>query len=72
LTPDSKAKLRGLAAFAEKFGDQFVRIESIVKTASGVLRFLDLLDPKVRQEVRDFQGGKVTVLYESQIASDYH
>jgi type III restriction enzyme len=68
---DAKAKLRGLADYAEKFGDQFIRIESIAKVTDGHLRSLDLLDAKVRDAVREFEGGKVTTLYESSTANGY-
>jgi type III restriction enzyme len=68
---DAKAKLRGLADFAEKCGDRYIRIESIAKVANGQLRSLDLLDAKVRKAVRTFEGGKVTALYESASATDY-
>ncbi len=68
---DAKAKLRGLANYAERFEDRYVRIESVAKTTSGQLRSLDLKDAKVRKAVRDFEGGKVTTLYESAVANDY-
>lgn len=68
---DAKAKLRGLAHYAERFGNRYVRIESIAKAADGRLRSLDLLDPRVREAVRKFEGGKVSALYESSTASDY-
>lgn len=68
---DAKAKLRGLARYAERFGDHFVRIESVAKAGDGTLRSLDLLDSNVRQAITDFEGGKVTALYESSIANDY-
>lgn len=68
---DAKAKLRGLADYAESFGDRFVRIESIAKVDDGRLRSLDLLDLKVRDAVRTFEGGQITALYESTSATDY-
>ena len=68
---DAKAKLRGLASYAEKFGHRFIRIESIIKVPDGRLRSLDLLAATVRAAVREFEGGKVTPLYESEIATDY-
>lgn len=68
---DAKAKLRGLADYADRFGHRYVRIESIAKVMDGRLRSLDLLDAKVRDAVRKFEGGKVTVLYESASAADY-
>jgi type III restriction enzyme len=68
---DAKAKLRGLADYAEKFGDRYVRIESIAKATDGRLRTLDLQDPKVRAAIREFEGGKLSALYESKVAIDY-
>ena len=68
---DAKAKLRGIAEYAERFGHRYIRIESIAKVTDGRLRSLDLLDAKVRDAVRKFEGGKVTVLYESASATDY-
>ena len=68
---DAKAKLRGLADYAERFGHRYVRIESIAKVTDGRLRSLDLLDAKVRDAVRKFEGGRVTALYESASATDY-
>ena len=62
---DARAKLQALATFAERFGDRFVRIESVAKVDDGSLRVLDLTDPAVRAEVVGFRGGKVTALYQS-------
>jgi hypothetical protein len=68
---DARAKIRALAAFAEQFGDRFVRIESVAKVDDGSLRVLDLADPAVRAEVLAFQGGKVTALYQSERSRPY-
>lgn len=68
---DARAKIRALAAFAEQFSDRFVRIESVAKVEDGSLRVLDLADPAVRAEVRAFQGGKVTALYQSEHSRPY-
>ena len=68
---DARAKIRALASFAEQFGDRFVRIESVAKVEDGSLRVLDLVDPAVRAEVRAFQGGKVTALYQSERSRPY-
>ena len=68
---DAKAKLRSLAHYAERFSDRYIRIESIARVTDGRLRSLDLLDAKVRDTVRKFEGGKVTTLYESAFATDY-
>ena len=67
---DARGKLRALASFAETYGDQFVRVESIAKADSG-LRVLDLTDADVRAAVLEFEGAKVSALYESDIARPY-
>ena len=67
---DAKFKLRALADYADEYGDEFLRVESIAK-ADDALRVLDLKEKKVRQAVRDFEGGKVTALYQSEAARDY-
>jgi hypothetical protein len=68
---DALTKLKGLAAYAERFGDEFVRIVSVAMGTDGSLRSLDLLDPKVRAAVRAYAGAKVTPLYDSEVAEDY-
>ena len=65
---DAMPKLRGLADFAEKYGSEFRRIESVAETG-GVLKVLDLTKHHVRQAVRDGKDAKA--LYESGIAGDY-
>lgn len=68
---DAKGKLRALAEFAETHGDRFIRIVSIAKGSDGGLRVLDLLEPHVRVAVRDFDGAKVSALYDSATALPY-
>lgn len=65
---DALPKLRGLADFAERFANDFRRVESVAETG-GVLRVLDLTKPRVREAVRVAQSAKA--LYESEVASDY-
>nr|WP_254668747.1 LLM class flavin-dependent oxidoreductase [Brevibacterium sp. CS2] len=50
--PDALAKLRGMARFAEVYGDRFHRIESISRI-DGMLRILDFTLPEVRAGVLD-------------------
>ncbi|MFJ5978404.1 DEAD/DEAH box helicase [Pseudarthrobacter oxydans] len=50
--PDALPKLRGLARFAEVYGESFHRIESISRI-DGELRVLDLTLPEVRKIVLD-------------------
>jgi type III restriction enzyme len=68
---DARAKLRALADFAERFGDPFIRVESVAQAEDGGLRVLDLSDPAVRAAVVAFEGGKVTALYESEHSRPY-
>ena len=65
---DALPKLRGLADFAERFANDFRRVESVAETG-GVLRVLDITKPRVREAIRDAQSAKA--LYESEVASDY-
>lgn len=48
--PDALAKLRGLARFAEVYGDSFHRIESLSRI-DGDMRVLDMTLPEVRRHV---------------------
>lgn len=65
---DALPKLRGLADFAETYGSEFRRIESVAETG-GVLKVLDLTKHHVRQAVRDATDAKA--LYESALAGRY-
>lgn len=68
---DSIVKLRGLAAFAEKHGASFHRIDSIgTAGSSGELRVLDMLDPAVREAVGK-TTGTASELFGSQIGAKY-
>ena len=67
---DTRPKLQALARYAEIYGDQFVRIESLVKVGNQ-LRALDLHDAAVRAEVMEFDGAQVSALYEGPHARDY-
>ena len=44
---------------------------SIAKGADGSLRALDLLEQEVRKAVREFDGAKVSALYDSVAAAPY-
>ena len=65
---DALPRLRGLADFAERFADDFRRLESVAETG-GTLRVLDITKPRVRQSIRDAQSARA--LYESELAHDY-
>ncbi|MEX1093417.1 MAG: DEAD/DEAH box helicase family protein [Acidimicrobiia bacterium] len=68
---DAKNKLRALAQYAERFGDQFVRIESITETSDKTLRSLDMKDDAVRSAIENFAGAEVGGLYESDVSLPY-
>ena len=67
---DTRPKLQALARYAELHGNQYVRIESIVKVGD-TMRVLDLHDPGVRAAVMEFDGAQVAALYEGDLAREY-
>jgi len=66
---DWHVKLIGLAAFAERYGDSFDRILSLVKIANK-WRALDMKRADVRDTVRGY-GGEAEALYKMDVAQDY-
>lgn len=67
---DARNKLLALADYAEQRGDAFVRVESITETDDG-LRYLDLGEEAVRDEVRSFEGAEVAALYGAAVSAPY-
>jgi type III restriction enzyme len=67
---DALPKLRGLADFAEEYGSDFRRIESVAETG-GVLRVLDLTKAHVRKAVRDAPDAKSLYEQNAGLASNY-
>lgn len=65
---DSLPKLRGLALFAERYGDAFHRIDAVIH--DGEWRVLDLKLPPVRAMISDHQGP-ISELYRSPQAAGY-
>jgi hypothetical protein len=61
---DAVPKLKALAGYAARFGDQFARVASVAAPRGGSLRVLDLLDAKVRGAVLRYDGAKPTALYD--------
>jgi hypothetical protein len=60
--------VRALADYAERYGDEFVRIESIAAGKDGKLHALDLTRPAVRDLVRACEGDDVAGLFDSPLA----
>jgi hypothetical protein len=67
---DALPKLKGLAAFADVYGDPFVRIESITEVGES-LRVLDLQSAEVREAITTATAAQATSLYAGPLAVDY-
>lgn len=65
---DAKPKLLALADYAEQYGDEFVRIESVAAGSDGKLHALDLKLAAVRDLVRGLVGDDPSVLFDSPLA----
>lgn len=65
---DARVKLQALASYAEQFGTEFVRIESLATNSAGETVALDLQNPAVRQIVRDFRGAQISPIFNSEAA----
>lgn len=65
---DAMPKLKGLAQYAERFGDQYRRIEAVAKIGDK-FRVLDLKEASTRASVST--ATTITALYESADAFDY-
>ena len=64
---DSVAKAKGLIQYANRHGQDFDRIQFIIKDASGHLRRLDLKDKKIQAKVnalKDTEPGELTKIFE--------
>ena len=68
---DSRAKLKALVHHAEQYGEEYVRIESLAKNSDGELVALDLLNPTVREAIRNFGGGQISAIYDSEVAQPH-
>lgn len=66
---DSIVKLRGLANFADRYGDAFHRIETVVKDGAK-WKVLDLKRADVRSAIAT-HAGDVLELYRLPVAADY-
>ncbi len=65
---DAMPKLKGLAQYAERFGDQYRRIEAVAKIGDK-FRVLDLKEAPTRASV--YAATTIKALYESADAFDY-
>ncbi len=68
---DAKNKLNALAQYAERFGDQFIGIESVTEISDGSLRSLGLKDEGVREALAEFAGAEVKALYEGDYSNSF-
>lgn len=65
---DAIPKLKGLARYAQIFGDQYRRIEAVAKIGDK-FRVLDLMEASVRSAITS--ATSIKALYESEAAADY-
>ena len=68
---DASAKLKALVDYAEQYGDTYVRIESLANNSDGEMVALDLQDPTVREAIRNFGGGQILAIYDSDFAQSH-
>lgn len=66
---DALPKLRGLADYAEEYGGELHRIESVAEVKGGAARVLDLKVAAVREAIRDADDAEA--LYLSATATNY-
>ena len=68
---DAQAKLNALVDYAEHYGDEYVRIDSLAENGDGELVALDLQNATVREAIRNFAGTKISAIYDSDAARLY-
>ncbi|MDE2828305.1 MAG: hypothetical protein OXL40_13555 [Bacteroidota bacterium] len=66
---DALPKLRGLARYAEDFGNLFNRIDAVSTIRQGKVRVLDMQRQQIRTAV--FEAENAGSLYDSEVAEDY-
>ena len=59
-----------MAAFADRYGDAFHRIEALAET-DGSMRVIDMKMPAANKKVMAFKEGSPENMYRSDLASDY-
>ena len=68
---DARAKLKALIDYAQQYGGEYVRIESLAKNSDGELVALDVLNPTVREAILNFDGGQISAIYDSEAAQPH-
>ena len=68
---DARVKLEALVDYAEQYGDDYVRIESLATNSDGEMVVLDLQNPTVRDAIRRTRGAEVSAIYDSDAAQLY-
>lgn len=66
---DAVTKLKALAEFAQKYGDEFHRIEALAQVGS-TMKVLDMTKPAVRESILH-EVKTALEFYESDVASEY-
>ena len=65
---DAKVKLQALANYAEQYGTEYVRIESLATNSGGETVALDLQNPTARGIIREFSGAQISAIFDSEVA----
>ena len=68
---DARVKLEALVDYAEQYGDDYVRIESLATNTGGEMVVLDLQNPTVRDAIRRTRGAEISAIYDSDAAQLY-
>lgn len=68
---DARVKLKALVDYAEQYGDEYVRIESLATNSDGEMVVLDLQNPTVRDAIRQTEDAQISVIYDSDAAQLY-
>ena len=68
---DAQAKLNALVNYAEHYGKEYVRIDSLAENSDGELVALDLQNATVREAIRNFDRSKISAIYDSDAARPY-
>ena len=55
---DAHQKLKGLAEYAQQYGDRYRRVVSVYRDSSGTYRMLNLKDETIRAAIMETRGGK--------------
>ena len=68
---DARVKLEALVDYAEQYGNEYIRVESLATNSKGAIVSLDLQNPTVRDLIRNFGGAQFSAIYDSDKAQPH-